>query len=225
MRKIYSLLVVLLVMPGAACNPTELVEAVARGPVTGSGNIISEDRELPEFDSVLVEGSLDAEIMKGEDHRCVVKADDNIVSLVITEVSNRNLIIRMKPGISVFTDVKVYVEAHVVKEASLSGSGDIMLSDVTEDEVELYISGSGDITAFGEVERLSAGIDGSGDMDLAELYAGEAVVEINGSGDIVVNASSSLECEINGSGDIHYTGNPSEIKREINGSGDIQPLD
>lgn len=222
MSKIYTVLVVLLALPVTACDPADLVEAVTRDAVTGSGNIIRESRDLPEFDSVNLEGSIHAEIMRGENFLCKIDTDDNIMPLVVTEVRNRTLTIRMKPGITLFNEVNVYLEAPAVREASVSGSGDIILSDLIGEKAELYISGSGDLTAFGEVERLVAGVNGSGDMHLAELHAREAVVEINGSGDIEVNASGYLECEINGSGAVKYKGNPQEIRREINGSGDIR---
>ena len=93
--------------------------------------------------------------------------------------------------------------------------------DFKNDNLSLNISGSGDITANGEVQTLIAKISGSGDIISAELISKSATITINGSGDAKIWASDSISAQINGSGDIEYYGNPINVKSKINGSGDI----
>ena len=211
-----------------ACDPSEIIVKSVRGEsITGSGQVAREERSLPEFDSVELEGSMNVEISKGSSIKCTVEGDDNILPLLKTEVRGNRLRIYFKRGMSLssYKVLNVYLEVPELSGVSVSGSGDISFTDVTRGEVKVSIDGSGDITGTGEAEAVTAEINGSGDMHLFKLYTERASVEINGSGDIAINASAFLDAEINGSGDIKYKGNPSEIKREINGSGDISKAD
>jgi len=217
---IFAFSVSLLVL--TACDPADiLVQAVERHTVVGSGQIINEDRDIAEFSSVDVSGSMNVRISRGERARCTVEGDDNIVPLVKTEVHGGKLKVFFERGVSIHRDVNVYLEVPLITRVSLSGSGDIDITDVTRDEVSLEIDGSGDISATGEVGTLSVEIDGSGNMRLFDLHAARASVEINGSGDVQINAGESLDCEINGSGDIRYAGNPESVRKTVRGSGSI----
>lgn len=226
MNRFFTLFISLSILLCAACDPSELIVRTVTGDtIAGSGQIIRENRDLSPFDSVEVSGSMDVEITRGEELKCVVEGDDNIVPLVKTEVINRTLNIYVDQSFSINQTLNVYLEVPEISGVLLSGSGDIEFTDVTRDRVEILIDGSGDITATGEVEILTAKINGSGDMHLFNLYSENATVEVNGSGDIEVSVNNSLDCEINGSGDIRYSGNPTSVKRSVNGSGDIIQAD
>ncbi len=228
MKKPLILFVSILVMFSAACDPAEiLVRSVGGEIIVGSGQIIKEDRSLPAFDEVLLEGSMNVEILKGDSVKCTVEGDDNVIPLLKTEVSRGRLRIYFKHGMSLtsYTDLKVYLEIPEIKGAYVSGSGDIVFTDVTKELVKVEIDGSGDISGIGEAETVMAEINGSGDIHLFKLFAEKASVEINGSGDVEITASTSLDVEINGSGEVKYKGNPADVKSDINGSGDITAAD
>jgi len=126
-----------------------------------------------------------------------------------------NLQISINKNYSSIEGIEVNVNAPEYDEVSISGSGDINIIDFKNDNLSLNISGSGDITANGEVQTLIAKISGSG------LISKSATITINGSGDAKIWASDSISAQINGSGDIEYSGNPINVKSKINGSGDI----
>ena len=187
----------------------------------GSGNIINDSRELTDFHTVEIVGSMDAVIVSGESVSCNVKGDDNLVPLVKTAVTNNTLEISTKGSYSTKSPLIVYLTMPALDEARIIGSGDMTISDVTKDKVVLTISGSGDITATGSVEVLEAVVSGSGDLSLQNLQADHVNITINGSGDAEVWANQSISAQVNGSGDIIYTGNPAKVITQVNGSGDI----
>ena len=76
--------------------------------------------------------------------------------------------------------------------------------EVTEDELEISIAGSGDVNASG-------------------LKCREVEVSIAGSGDARVWAEEMLDASIVGSGNVYYKGRPL-VKSEATGSGSTQPL-
>ncbi len=189
--------------------------------IQGSGNIISESRELNNFTSIILLGSIDVNIKTSESNNCVVVADDNLIPFIKTEVVNNNLQISINKNYSSIEGIEVNVNAPEYDEVSISGSGDINIIDFKNDNLSLNISGSGDITANGEVQTLIAKISGSGNLMSKEIKSKFATITINGSGDAEVFASDSISAKINGSGNIEYFGNPENVDSIINGSGDI----
>ena len=194
---------------------------LTKNNIQGSGNIISESRELNNFTSIILLGSIDVNIKTSESNNCVVVADDNLIPYIKTEVVNNKLNISLNESYSSEEKLVVNINTPNFDEVSLSGSGNINILDFKNNNLSLNISGSGNITGNGEVETLVVKINGSGNLMSKEIKSKSATITINGSGDGEVFASDSISAKINGSGNIKYFGNPENVDSIINGSGDI----
>ena len=190
--------------------------------IQGSGNIISESRELNNFTSIILLGSIDVNIKTSESNNCELVADDNLIPYIKTEVINNKLNISLNESYSSEEKLVVNINTPNYDEVSLSGSGNINILDFKNNNLSLNISGSGNITGNGEVETLVVKINGSGNLMSKEIKSKFATITINGSGDAEVFASDSISAKINGSGNIEYFGNPENVDSIINGSGDIK---
>ena len=195
---------------------------LTKNNIQGSGNIISESRELNNFTSIMLLGSIDVNIKTSESNNCVVVADDNLIPYIKTEVVNNKLNISLNESYSSEEKLVVNINTPNYDEVSLSGSGNINILDFKNNNLSLNISGSGNITGNGEVETLVVKINGSGNLMSKEIKSKSATITINGSGDGEVFASDSISAKINGSGNIKYFGNPENVDSIINGSGDIK---
>ena len=194
---------------------------LTKNNIEGSGNIISESRELNNFTSIILLGSIDVNIKTSESNNCVVVADDNLIPYIKTEVVNNKLNISLNESYASEEKLVVNINTPNYDEVSLSGSGNINILDFKNNNLSLNISGSGNITGNGEVETLVVKINGSGNLMSKEIKSKSATIIINGSGDGEVFASDSISAKINGSGNIKYFGNPENVDSIINGSGDI----
>lgn len=190
-------------------------------PVKGSGKAVSEKRGISGFHTVDLKGSMDVEVTRSDEFKCIVKGDDNIVPLIITEVKGQRLSISAKQSYSARQKLNIFLEMPELTEVVLSGSGNINMADVTKNTVSLRISGSGDIVAIGEARQVIATVSGTGNLQIERLVAEHVDVTINGSGDASVWAKQSLNARVNGSGNIIYAGDPDDIYNDVNGSGDI----
>ena len=195
---------------------------LTKNNIQGSGNIISESRELNNFTSIILLGSIDVNIKTSESNNCVVVADDNLIPYIKTEVVNNKLNISLNESYSSEEKLVVNINTPNYDEVSLSGSGNINILDFKNNNLSLNISGSGNITGNGEVETLVVKINGSGNLMSKEIKSKSATITINGSGDAEVFASDSISAKINGSGNIKYFGNPENVDSIINGSGNIK---
>ncbi len=182
----------------------------------------TEVRTVDDFKSVEVNGSTDVDVRVGETTSVAVTGDANLVQQLETEVVDGRLVIGLKPGkYRSGKNLKVTVTTPALTAVAVNGSADVAISGLSGGEFETRIAGSGDISARGEVEALSASIAGSGDLKLGNLHARAASVQISGSGDASVYASESLSVAIQGSGDVRYQGDP-KVTASIAGSGNVR---
>ena len=195
------------------------------GPVVeGSGVRTQEDRELDQFDGVDIATSADFKISRGEKSSIGIAGDDNIVPLISTEVRDGILFVFVPHSYATNNKLQMLITTPGVRRVAINGSADGFLDAVTEDAVDVAISGSGDLGGIGTVDQLNVTIAGSGGVLLHRLRAKQARVTINGSGDAEVHATESLNATVNGSGDVKYSGTPEHVNPQVNGSGSISPV-
>ena len=210
--------------------------------VKGSGNVISESRQVPEFNKIRLEGQGKVVLTQGNQSSLEVTTDDNILPSIETEVKNGKLIISHEKGKNLRpTKLNYIITVKDLEGVSISGSGDINGNDefnsdsfyadiagsgdiaikVSTNRLESNISGSGSIYLAGSTNSYDATITGSGDVDAFELGARDSSVVITGSGNCRVSVSDKLRAKITGSGDVLYKGQP-QISQSITGSGKVK---
>lgn len=187
------------------------------------------------------------ELFSGSEGNITVKAEENLLEYIITEVKGNRLVIKIKEGYSLspsnhnsifitvpFKDIEqvslagsgdVYTRANNIIKASslkanLAGSGDVKL-EVEAKEVKASVSGSGDVSLKGESTELKCNVAGSGDIHAFELRTKNVEASVAGSGDIKVYCDGVLTAKVTGSGDIKYKGNPTKEESKTVGSGSV----
>ena len=211
--------------------------------VVGSSNIISQEKQLSAYDRIEVLGSYDVIFTDGEVGKIKIKAPDNILPLIQTEVSDGLLKIgaeknryKVKEPIIIYVpvdsrlkQVDIRGSADIYSEKNLEtktlnvgiyGSGDARLT-VDVSSLALEVVGAGDIRVNGRAKDLSIDISGSGDVDTSKLTAEKAVISISGAGDVSAYVTEDVDVSITGSGDVIIKGNPKKVKQKINGSGGV----
>lgn len=187
----------------------------------GSGVAQTETRAVGDFRRIRIECSIDLECEIGNTTQLSVTSDDNLLPFIRTEVEGDTLVIELEDGSYDFeTDTLVRVVTPGFEGLAINGSADANLRGLDSSQLQLSVSGSGDVTAQGRTDRLGVSISGSGDMHLYDLQAREAKVQISGSGDVEVWAIEKLVASVSGSGDIQYTGSP-RTELNVSGSGSI----
>ncbi len=205
----------------------------------GEGSVDSYTLELDDITSIRLKISADVYLSQGP-QEVVVEGQENIVDELELDVNSGRWEIEFDDCVEDYVDLKIYITIPNLHKVELDGSGEIFGETLfTVDDIDLEISGSGDIDLELECDDIEADISGSGkikligtcdDLDLQISGSGDykgfnmecqkAKVEINGSGDAEVRVIDELDVEINGSGDVYYKGFP-ELDIQINGSGEV----
>ena len=210
----------------------------------GSDDLITETREVSNYNSIALSGSGDVVVAQGGSESLTVETDDNLMEHVETEVRNGTLHLGFEtdensrgfsPTRLIFTvgvdDLKGLsvsgsgsIESDIIEtdslDATISGSGEIQIGDLIANEVTGKISGSGKIDLAGVIAIQDVTVGGSGNYRAGDLQSESAEVSVSGSGNATVWATETLDASISGSGSIDYYGNPS-VNQSTSGSGNV----
>jgi hypothetical protein len=205
-----------------------------------------EERTVEPFSSVGMSIYGDVYISQGSPQKLVLEGNEDILEKLVTEVRDGMLRIKFStPYVRTRTPVKIWITVPEINglylsgsgsinaetairsdemELKVSGSGKINIDDLTCDEVDAAISGSGDIRLGGSADELELAISGSGSCLADQFRAEEVSIRISGSGSCKIDAVKELEAAISGSGSVYYVGNPT-IDASVSGSGKIRKMD
>jgi len=243
MNNIRTYLIVLftLMLASLACGVTNFVDR----SIEGSGNMITENRDVRGFDRVNLAGFGEVTIEVGDEESLTVTTDDNIMPYVRTEVKNNTLVLDFdeKGFVRNYNSTDGIKFKVVVKELSrvsisgagsmtineletenlqvdLSGAGTLKVNSLTADELVIHQSGAGTVVVSGKVIGQELSHSGLGSFFAADLESETAIVEISGAGSATLWATESLDVDISGLGHVVYYGNPRILQR-ISGLGNL----
>jgi hypothetical protein len=190
----------------------------------GSGVAATETRELGPFSRISLNGEADVNVQVGAEQSVSLRADDNLIGDVQTRVQGGTLDISQPDNVDLDPDIGINVKIAIpsLESIELSGAGDVRVTGVSGSTFRTVVSGAGNVTATGKVDRVEVEVTGAGDVVLSELVAGDANVEISGAGDVHVYASDSLSASVSGAGDIVYSGDPQQVEKDVSGVGEIR---
>jgi hypothetical protein len=191
------------------------------GRATGSGVAASEIRTLPAFTAVDLAGTNEMTVQVGEPQQVVVRADDNLLDKVVTQVRAGVLVVSDRGSFTTRSPMSVFVTVPSLRSATLSGTGQLNATGVTANTFTARLRGTGTLIASGRAERVDASVAGDGAVTLGSVLARDATVTVRGTGSATIHATRSLNATVSGTGSIVYTGHPASVTTNITGEGSI----
>ena len=189
------------------------------------GPLVSETRDVSDFDSISVRGSARLIVRIGDKTSVSVEGPERIVKRLTTDVDDDTLYIRNTRKEWVFGDgesrLTVTVTTPSLEELHLEGSNDVRLNGFDGGKSRIDIEGAANIEANGKLDELVVHMQGAGRANFRDLVANEAKVTVDGVGSVHVNATESLDATMNGVGAILYSGAPRDVSTSMNGVGTI----
>ena len=201
--------------------------------IEGSGQTVTETRELETFSGIELKSSANIYVTQGDKQEVRVEAEDNLIGKITTVIKNNSLVVDADDNIRFTKPVTIYLTVKDLCLVELTGSGNIVTRSQFQCEfMNLKLSGSGDIRVMVDSKSLKANlsgsgnirISGSGNIDARELNSFRSAVAISGSGTSTVDVKNDLNVTITGSGNVFYVEEPGKISSKIIGSGEISKL-
>lgn len=215
----------------------------------GRGEVVAEQRALPSFSRIVIEGFADVTLVQANAESVTVEAPSKYLPSVRTEVSDGALRItsdqsrrwwsailgggarparvtvtyREIEAINTSGAVKLRADRLKVDRLKVSASGATSLKISDLDTKELSVSGSGamKVEIIGRAALQTIDISGAGNYRAAELASDDARVTVSGAGRVVVKAENTLQISLSGAGNVEYIGNP-KVTQQISGAGRVK---
>lgn len=205
----------------------------------GNGIVVEESREITEeFTVVSASEGLDVYITQGKDFDILVKADENIIDLIGTDIRSGKLKIHAIENIGRAT-TKIYVTLPKV-EGLKSSSGAHLTADtsIVSDKLEVDASSGAHINATVETNRMDVDASSGANIELtgtsnevvvdassgANIKAKDLVTSVcdadaSSGANVSIHVSENLTADASSGGNISYKGEPSVQKnKSVSGS-------
>lgn len=227
-----AMIVILLASLTNACNLVTIY---------GSGNIVTKNVDIRDFDRVVFSGSGELMLSQEDEEMVAVAADDNLIKHIYIELREGTLYIWHRQPISPSRPILVRVSVKEITELGLSGivnadvgelhaerlavdlSGVITLNmkEFQAEKLVMNLSGTNkfELTGTGEVAEQEIIMSGTNNYNAPKLQSQTTSISISGSNDVTVWAVDSMTVTISGNGSVQYYGSP-QINQS--GSGNVE---
>jgi hypothetical protein len=223
-------------------------EYLAGKRVRGNGIMKTEERSVSTFKNIEVSGDENVYISQGESATLRLEGDENLLRLIVVSQEGDKIYVRVRRGYNiqptgelrvyakapVFRDIDVSGACNIIGESKInnaenlemhvSGAGDIKM-ELDAPAIKAEISGSGSIYLKGQTRDVELGISGAGHAHCFDLLAENTKVDISGAGDAEVYASLKLDAEVSGAGSVNYRGNAASVNQHVSGAGSVKKAD
>lgn len=224
---IITIILILAVVSFACTNP------ITFSKVTGSGNIITEEIEVSDFNEVLLTGAGRLIITQSDQESLTITTDDNLIQYIETDVNQGVLELGFTSDVSFErgggrkildpSDSFIFNLSVIdLSSITLSGAANIDVDALTEEELRVSLSGAGDIKINSLVaDSLDVDVSGAGDIEIAGKVEIQ-MIYLSGLGkyDAAGLESQEATITINGAGGAEVWAQKA-LNVSINGAGDV----
>ncbi len=245
-KKIKILLKVTGIILYAAVILMMTVSCLSIKGISGSGNVISEERKVEGFSGISVSAGINLFISQGSSESLKIEAEDNIIPLLITEVKNGKLEIHYKQlwpiNLGLKKPVNVYATLKELNNLDVSSGATVKSEEINTDSIKINLSsgasGELSIQASSTDVNLSSGtnmkISGKTDVQKIDLSSGSsydaldfvsktAVIDASSGSSAKINVSDSLDVNISSGGLVQYKGTP-KISSDISSGATLKNI-
>jgi hypothetical protein len=240
-NRLFSVIAVVLTVTLVLLVSTSCIRFVG---FTGSGNVITEERTIADFDSISVSAGINLFIEQGDDEALTIEAEDNIVPRISTDVRNGRLEIRFKAatlgGLNLRKPVNVYVTAVDIDEIEVSSGADVETDELKTDKLSLDLSSGSGADVIVDVNDLDISLSSGSNLkikgkatnqevdlssgvsyDAEDLESKITWLDVSSGSDATVWVTEKLDVSISSGGSVWYKGSP-EIVSDISSGGSMQ---
>lgn len=211
---------------------------------TGSGNVISDTRNISSFNKLSTAGSVKVNIVKGDKVGVVVETDDNIMPFVETVVSGNTLKIRLKDINNLRnSEVNVTVTVPEIKSIHASAGSEVKSKDIVYSsdkmdldassganininldapDVTLSSSSGAEVTAGGRTKVMSAEASSGSSVKAGDLHAEVASGNASSGGSVKIFGSISVDGTASSGGEVRYSGGAATVKKNESSGGSVR---
>jgi hypothetical protein len=229
------ILLIMILLPGSCISSPQWL------PVKGTGDPVDKNFKVSDFHGIDVSSGFDVTLVQGNAEDVTITAQENLFKHIIVKVDQGILRIYAERGIMATRPMKARISFKSIDNLKVSGGGDIAAeTPVNVPELDVNISGGGDMTTVINTDELICRVSGGGDaqidgniknynLDLSgggdaksDLNTGIITCIISGGGNLTLRCKEKVNdanVSISGGGDVSLEMNVDKLKCSVAGGG------
>lgn len=209
--------------------------------IKGNGNVVEQRRSVQSFDEIKVSRGMNVYISEGNTTRVVVKADENLLEIIETEVNDDVLKVTSSSNIRKAKMKKVFITVpnlEVIKASAGSNiysetvlnfddldvstsSGSNIALDINSDEVIASASSGSNLKLEGKANSLKAKASSGSNIKAGKLKTANSEAKVSSGANIWVSTQKSLKGNASSGGNVFYYGNPTNTEINHSSGGNV----
>jgi hypothetical protein len=181
--------------PAIAAATAIVLAASIIGCNRGAGEVKTETRQVSAFSRIDVGGGIGLTVRIGPAQPLEIRAQENILSIITTDVQGDTLRIGSKQTYTTSEGVQVTLVTPSLAGISMSGGSQGQIAGLAADELAIDLSGGAGLTTSGTARTLIVNATGGSRGTLSDLTASTVSVDVSGGSTASIRASQ----EVNGS--------------------------
>lgn len=190
--------------------------------IKGNGDLVTENRELEEFNKIDISGNFDVEITVGEPNNIEIIAESNLLKFIKTKVKKNTLYIMTKENLRPRNDLRIIISVPNLLAIDCSGVNDVFAEGIASDRFDIDLSGAASINISGDTEYLKIDISGAADLMARDFITEDIKIDVSGAANAKVFANRSCDAEVSGAGYIELYGDAKDVNMDISGAGSLE---
>jgi len=204
---------------------TVLLAASAAGcgvlGVQGEGPVVTEPRDVAEFGYIEVGNGIGLSVTIGEPSSVEVRAQDNLLPLILTDVEDATLVITSNQGFTTSEGVEVAVVMSSLEGLTMSGGSAGQVDGLEALTLAISMSGGSTLRASGTTDGLDLDVGGGSRAELEELQASTVAIDLSGGANVTIVASDSVSGTASGGASLTVLGGAT-LDVESSGGASVQ---
>lgn len=209
--------------------------------IKGNGNIVEETRQIKPFDEIKASRGINLYITQDENTKLLIRADENLLKVIETEVVGGELIVRSTKNVRDAKSFKVFVSTPEIKSikgssgcnvysetelvsdnlnVSASSGCNIHLSVLAE-EIDASSSSGSNIRLDGITNEFSGRASSGSNIKAEDLKAKSTEAKVSSGSNLWISTENILKADASSGGNIFYNGAPSQTAIHKSSGGNV----
>ena len=218
-----------------------LSSCIFTGSVEGNGKVVEETRDLGDFDKISVTRGMNVYISQGPVQKVVVSADENLLDVIETSVSDRTLKVSCNRGIRKAESNKVLVTVPNIDLLKTTAGSNVFAEDtlnlkilevkstagsniklvLNAEELNVSAVAGSNIFLDGTSESFTAKANSGSNVKAGDLRAVTCDLKASSGANIWINVQKELSARVSSGANVFYYGNPETTNIEKSSGGNV----
>ncbi|MCW5518468.1 DUF2807 domain-containing protein [Aureitalea sp. L0-47] len=171
-----------------------LVGITSMAQIKGNKNIISKNVNASNIKSVELQLYADVIVDQSLEEGITITGDENLISLINTEVVSGQLVLDQKEWIQASQNIQILIGAPTIEKVTVDVHKTLLMRNIIASKLTLDAS-IGKIVASGNAEEVFLSLK-NGQIDASKLKTQDANLKISGSGKAILNVFNTLNTDL-----------------------------